>query len=360
MNFGFASPRYQSARLSGTAAILFTTEDKENMNKTATAFFFGLFGLAAFGGMSEDADYICETFFHYRHGIPGESLRAYAREHGFSDDDLLERLKYISETRWDSENPRTHLEAECAVDVMGMLKMTNAIPYLEKQLYRGENRCTVALYALQYVLDYDESFLDILENAVQNNVLPRLNATCILYGAIRRLTSESIALENNEKDRIYRTLLLYPPDQGNLGLDADWHDNQLCQHMKDYPRSKERLEQVALLAANTNASPALREKYAGELEKMKAIPEDELICLLDLYPPSENELAQTRKDVIDKRADVETKETRPSATNPPHLVSTSAGHGDGHPVYSRPVVVLAAAAVGIVGALVFVRKRRRK
>ena len=326
------------------------------MKKTATTLFFGLLGLAAFGGIPEDADHICETFFHYRHGIPCESLRTYAREHGFSDDELFERLKYIAETRWDSEDPRTHLEAESAVDVMGMLKMTNAIPYLEKQLYRGENRCTVALYALQYVLDYNESFLDILENAVQNKVLLRLNATCILYGAIRRLTSESIALENNEKDRIYRTLLLYPPDQGNLGLDADWHDNQLCQHMKGYARSKERLEQVALLAANTNASPALREKYAKELEKMRTIPEDELICLLDLYPPTENELAQTRKDVIDKRADVSTADVE---------AESSAATADGQKKSPRPngkagMVVLAVVTVALaVGrAVMFMRRRK--
>ena len=335
------------------------------MKKTATTLFFGLLGLVAFGGIPEDADYICETFFHYRHGIPCESLRTYAREHGFSDDELFERLKYIAETRWDSEDPRTHLEAESAVDVMGMLRMTNAVPYLEELLYRGEQRQGVAWVALCDVLAYDNRCLDIIESAVESGAMRQFTATQPLYDALMALSSNPSFLRDSEKRRIYRMLLLYQPDQGNLGLTAEGHDKRLCRHMKGYARSKERLEQVALLAANTNASPALREKYAKELEKMRMIPEDELICLLDLYPPTENELAQTRKDVIDKRADVSTADVEAeaawtSATNAPPLATVSAGRGEGRPDYSRPVVVLAAVAVGIVGALVFVRKRRGK
>ena len=334
-------------------------------------------------GIPEDAESIKKEIFSFRHYTDTDCLlKNYAQENGLSDNDLFDRLVFIAENCWDpdSDDYEKRRDAHLALQEIRVLPKAISVPYLEKQLYRRDAKWRqTAMYALGRFAKSDECFYDITDKAAASGAISRDEVRCYLYGIIRHDVESPTKYKKedyegyfipggspphpmpfdfpaNIRARMYRTLLIYHPVRDKFGFTEKGHDEELCKYMKDYTRSKERLEQVALLAANTNASPELREKYAKELEKMRAIPEDELICLLDLYPPTENELAQTRKDVIDKRADVSTADVE---------AESSVATADGQKESPRPngktgMVTLAVATVALaVGcAIIFMRRRK--
>lgn len=350
------------------------------MQRLITAFSICLVATLTLAGLPEDSEFVRKNYLAHLHFPLKNDINIFARENGITDADLLNRLDYIAETYWNSDDCERRLDAEAALQEIGGLPKSVSVPYLEKQLYRHDAQWRWrAFLALGRFAESDECFYDITGKAAASGTISRDEVRRYLYGIIShdiesptKLKKEDherylvsgiplplptpIDLPANIRARMYRTLLLYPPVGDKSGFTAERYDEKLCKHMKYYAHSKERLEQVALLAANTNASPELREKYAKELEKMRAIPEDELICLLDIYPPTENELAQTRKDVIDKRADVSTADGEPESS-----VATA----DGQKKSPRPngksgmvtlAVVTVALAVGC--AIIFMRRRK--
>ena len=246
---------------------------------------------------------------------------------GLTDDEFSALLVKTANEAEQEHNADLRFFTMAAIKNFGT---TNALEFLENEVARGPDFAG-GLRGYSIITGFDDRCFDLLQKIVadesdgnhrRRSDVYRLLDYVLTPGADHltrcvntndlanvRQRAQSFLLDATHKEKKYNRVYL---------------DQILTEHLPGYRYSTERHAIIMELKDSNVPTPYIGSYFRNELQKLEA------------------------------------EEAQVSATNAPPLATASAGRGEGHPDYSRPVVIFSAVAVGIVGALVFVRKRRGK
>ena len=265
------------------------------------------------------ADFLTNVTFQLRHAdVFEDSLNSFRKAEDYSPDAMLKALVSIVEKRHATTNDVERRMARAAINAMGCLRLTNALPILNEWTLGGGDIALSSFCAYGEVCDNDKRYLNLGIECVSRGVFSLDYLTLQLCSI---LTADnqgrlSVPLDEPTRVRMQKTILdsafKSPPSRGEL-------DSYFCQLIPGYSNSQERVVMLQRILDNIGKIPRPREgvrqlylfpydkkgyEYDDLTNKVRTICEVELARIQKLpnaAPNSMTEIARSRSIPIGER-----------------------------------------------------------
>ena len=190
---------------------------------------------------AEYADFLTNVTFQLRHtDVIEDSLNSFRKAEDYNPDAMLEALVSIVERRYATTNDIERRMARAAINAMGYLQLTNALPILNKWTLGGGDMALSSFSAYGEITNYDERYLDLGLDGVK---VGALNINYLAGEICSTLSADkkdrlSKPLDEKTRSRMQRMLLNYTTQVLPYGAGRD---TDLCKLIPGYSNSVERV-----------------------------------------------------------------------------------------------------------------------
>ena len=231
---------------------------------------------------TDDDESLAYILLYYSGGPWKGGLNSLAKKHG--NEKVGERIVEFMEPVFDKAcvstyNDREYMLCEGGMAALGFLKATNTLSFLERAVLHGrEDLCKTALKAYLEITGYGESYIDLLDRALENGAITRDFYATKLTGFIWSINHGRTKVTSEIKHKI---AIRHMKNPDGYYREGSGNDDFILAIFPPYSNSVERITALTAMLENQLTPPEGHAKYGPERDRLKALPPESLVRVTD-------------------------------------------------------------------------------
>ena len=136
---------------------------------------------SAFADFASDVNFLTNGVLGGGKDHVDRCIRGLRKRAGLSDDDLAERLLFVSDAFAESTNVFQNKKGSSAISAVGRLNTTNPLPRLERYLFEFPRYRTSSLGAFANLSRCDDRYLQLCSNLLSKGIICIAQANSYLF-----------------------------------------------------------------------------------------------------------------------------------------------------------------------------------